>query len=105
MNARWTENVTDIIVSRSHEPDGLQRMLPWSIVAAHIALTCCGAVLGPTDVGTRTPRQMMTISLGGAPGPKTGGSTQMGGGGRADASPAGTGQAGRAPPAARSRRR
>jgi len=71
------ENVTDIIVARSREPEGLKTMIVWS-VAAHIAL----AVLAMTWGGPRletAPRQVMMISLSGAPGPKTGGQTQIGG--------------------------
>jgi TonB family protein len=70
------ENVTDIIVSRSREPEGLKTMIVWSI-AGHIGLGVLALLWrGPA---VEAPRQVMTISLGGAPGPKTGGQTQMGG--------------------------
>jgi TonB family protein len=70
------ENVTDIIVARSREPEGLKTMLLWSITG-HIALAAAALLApGPT---AEPPRTVMTISLGGAPGPKTGGLTQIGG--------------------------
>jgi TonB family protein len=71
------ENVTDIIVARSREPEGLKTMIVWS-VAAHIALAVCAMFVGGPRLDT-APRQVMTISLSGAPGPKTGGQTQIGG--------------------------
>lgn len=70
------ENVTDIIVARSREPEGLKTMIVWSI-AAHIGLAAVAVLWdGPR---AEPPRQVMTISLAGAPGPKTGGQTQIGG--------------------------
>jgi len=72
-----TEAVTDIIVSRARQPEGLMKMVVWS-VAVHIAVV--GAlVLMPERSSNELPRAVMTISLGGAPGPRTGGITQMGG--------------------------
>jgi periplasmic protein TonB len=71
------ENVTDIIVARSREPEGLKTMIVWS-VAAHIALAVLAVMWGGPRLET-APRQVMTISLSGAPGPKTGGQTQIGG--------------------------
>jgi protein TonB len=71
------ENVTDIIVARSREPEGLKTMIVWS-VAAHIGLATLAVFVGGPRFET-TPRQVMTISLSGAPGPKTGGQTQIGG--------------------------
>ncbi|HEY9466367.1 MAG TPA: TonB family protein [Vicinamibacterales bacterium] len=70
------ENVTDIIVARSREPEGLKTMIVWSI-GAHIALATVAVFVGGPRVDA--PRQVMTISLSGAPGPKTGGQTQIGG--------------------------
>ena len=72
------ENVTDIIVARSREPEGLKTMLVWS-VAAHIALAVLAADAGVGRGVDTAPRTVMTISLSGAPGPKTGGQTQIGG--------------------------
>ena len=70
------ENVTDIIVARGREPEGLKVMLVWSM-AGHIALATVALLWkGPAEP---PPREVMTISLGGAPGPDTGGKTQIGG--------------------------
>lgn len=71
------ENVTDIIVARSREPEGLQTMVVWSVVG-HIALLALGLLWGGPR-GDDMPRTVMTISLSGAPGPRTGGQTQIGG--------------------------
>src|SRR5215217_5969333 len=72
--------VTDIILSRAHTPERLNGMVVWS-VAAHIALFAFMVFMpaswrGAVDEG---PRTVMTISLGGAPGPRNGGLTTMGG--------------------------
>src|SRR5687767_15821471 len=71
-----TETVTDIIVARSRQPEGLQTMVLWS-AAGHVALVAFLLVSG-TRVVEDQPQTVMTISLGGAPGPRTGGLTQMG---------------------------
>jgi TonB family protein len=71
-----TETVTDIIVARSRRPEGLQTMLLWS-TAGHIVVIAF-LLLAGTGVVEERPQTVMTISLGGAPGPRTGGLTQMG---------------------------
>ena len=70
------EAVTDIIVARSRQVDRLSTMLVWSI-GAHIVLSVFLLLLPETKI--EPPPQVMMISLGGAPGPKTGGMTQVGG--------------------------
>jgi len=72
--------VTDIIVARSQMSERLNTLIPWS-VAAHLALFAFMVFMpaswrGAVDEG---PRTVMTISLGGAPGPRNGGLTTMGG--------------------------
>jgi TonB family protein len=72
--------VTDIIVARSQISEPLNAMIPWA-VAAHMALFAFMVFMpaswrGAVDEG---PRTVMTISLGGAPGPRNGGLTAMGG--------------------------
>src|SRR5512144_427059 len=72
--------VTDVILSRAHGAERLNSMIAWSI-AAHIALFAFMVFMpaswrGAVDEG---PRTVMTISLGGAPGPRNGGLTSMGG--------------------------
>jgi protein TonB len=68
------ENVTDIIVSRSRESEGMRTMLVWSI-AGHIGLVAVSLLWsGPR---AEPQREVMVISLGGAEGPKTGGINQI----------------------------
>jgi|SoiMethySBSTD1v2_1073268.scaffolds.fasta_scaffold01494_7 TonB family protein len=71
------EATTDVIVSRSRDADRLSSMLVWSI-GAHIAITAF-VLFGPHPRPAVEPKNIMMISLGGAPGPKTQGMTQMGG--------------------------
>src|ERR1700741_4263123 len=72
--------VTDIIVARAQATERLGAAIPWAI-AAHTALFAFMIFMpaswrGAVDEG---PRTVMTISLGGAPGPRNGGLTTMGG--------------------------
>lgn len=74
------EVVDAILDRRAHEPEKIGKMVVWSVVA-HIVLLVFFVYMpaswrGQTDEG---PRTVMTISLGGAPGPRNGGLTQMGG--------------------------
>ena len=71
-----TESVTDIIVARSQQSDGLKTMVLWSL-AGHVVLLTM-AVLWPAGVVLDEREPVMKISLGGAPGPRTGGLTQLG---------------------------
>jgi TonB family protein len=72
------EAVTDILVQRTRVASGLQRMVVVSL-AIH-AVAGVAMVLMPSGVyEDRNPRTVMTISLGGAPGPRAGGMTPMGG--------------------------
>ena len=71
-----TESVTDIIVARSRQSEGLQTMVLWS-AAGHVTLVALLLIFG-TSVNESRQELVMTISLGGAPGPRTGGLTQMG---------------------------
>lgn len=68
------EATTDIIVARSRDVDRLSTMVLWSVVA-HIVVTAI-VVLVPWEQPDTTPKTVMTINLGGAPGPRTG-TTQM----------------------------
>lgn len=69
--------VTDVIVARSRGADRLSAMVMWSI-AAHVIVVTALLVFQSTRPEP-PPRTLMTISLGGAVGPKTGGLTQIGG--------------------------
>lgn len=68
------EASTDVIVARSRDVDRLSTMLVWS-VAAHVVITAA-VMLMPRPRFDATPKPVMMISLGGAPGPRTG-LTQM----------------------------
>jgi protein TonB len=72
-----SEAVTDIIVARSRTVDRLPGMVAWSIVGHTLVVGMI--VLFQSTQTDPPPRTIMTISLGGAPGPKTGGLTQIGG--------------------------
>jgi TonB family protein len=72
-----SEAVTDIIVARSRAVDRLPGMVGWSI-AGHILIVALIVLFQSTQTNP-PPRTIMTISLGGAPGPRTGGMTQIGG--------------------------
>jgi TonB family protein len=72
-----SEAVTDIIVARSQAVDRLPGMVAWS-VAGHILVVVLIVIFQSTQTDP-PPRTIMTISLGGAPGPRTGGMTQIGG--------------------------
>jgi TonB family protein len=71
-----TETVTDIIVARSRQPEGLQSMVVWSSLG-HILLVVI-LLFSSTRIVEDRQQPVMTISLGGAPGPQTGGLTQIG---------------------------
>jgi len=73
-------DVSDILRDRVHEPDGLQRMVVFSVLA-HIALVAAVAVSpkGWFEGSASQPETVMTISLGGGgEGPRTG-TSSMGG--------------------------
>lgn len=72
------EAVSDIIAARSREPEGLRKMVMISI-GAHVALVAAFLLAPAPDFSDDAPRTVMTISLGGAPGPRAGGMTPMGG--------------------------
>jgi TonB family protein len=72
-------DVTDIIAARRQELEPFSAMLVWSI-AAHLGVLAL-LLFGPFNWGVSNdepPRTVMTISLSGAPGPRTG-MTPMGG--------------------------
>jgi TonB family protein len=71
------ESVTDIIVARSRQAQDLKPMVVWSIAIHTVVATLI--LLAPHGVTEEAPKTVMTISLGGAPGPRAGGLTQMGG--------------------------
>jgi TonB family protein len=72
------EAVSDIIAARSREREGLSKTVAAS-VALHAAALALIALAPTPDFSNDVPRTVMTISLGGAPGPRSGGMTPMGG--------------------------
>jgi TonB family protein len=71
--------VTDVLAARRQQPEKFGRMVIWS-VAVHAGVVAL-LLFGPFDwhVAADEPRTVMTISLAGAPGPRAGGMTPMGG--------------------------
>lgn len=72
--------VTDIIVARRRQQERFGAMLAWSL-AAHGGVLAL-LLFGPMDwrlAAVEPPPTVMTISLAGAPGPRAGGMTPMGG--------------------------
>ena len=72
------EAVTDILVQRTRTATGLNRMVAVSL-GAHVVVALFVLLMPSGAFEDRSPRTVMTISLGGAPGPKAGGMTPMGG--------------------------
>lgn len=71
--------VSSTLAARAHEPAGLRKMLLVS-GAAHIALVAVMVILpGMFGFISAPPETVMTISLGGAPGPQSGGMTPISG--------------------------
>jgi TonB family protein len=71
--------VSDILKSRMREPGGFTQTAVVSLVAHAIAVAVIVAMPGVFGARQATPRVAMHISLGGSPGPKTGGLEQIGG--------------------------
>jgi TonB family protein len=71
--------VSDILRSRMREPGGLTQTAGASIVAHVLVLAALALIPGIVPRTAAPPPVVMTISLGGAAGPKTGGLMMMGG--------------------------
>jgi TonB family protein len=71
------ESATDIIAARARAQATLTPTLVWSL-AGHVAIVAA-IWLAPGQPSNEAPRVVMTVNLGGAPGPRSGGLTQMGG--------------------------
>jgi protein TonB len=71
------EPASDVIAARARTQGTLMPTLAWS-VAGHIAIVAV-IWLAPAPAADNTARVVMTVNLGGAPGPRSGGLTQMGG--------------------------
>lgn len=75
-----TETVSDVIAARASEPEGLTAIVGVSVVA-HLCLAAGVVVWLATWMNrpVEAPPTVMTISLGGSVGPRTGGLTAIGG--------------------------
>lgn len=74
------EPATAVLLQRAREPEGLRRMVTVSLVAHGVVIALLAAM--PEAWQARRaddPGPIMTISLGGAPGPRAGGMTPIGG--------------------------
>jgi protein TonB len=73
------EAVTSVLLERARHDAGLPRMVSASLVA-HLVLITALVIVSAISGRLRGPdeREIMTISLGGAPGPNAGGMTMMG---------------------------
>jgi TonB family protein len=71
------EPASEIIAARARSQGTLTPTLAWS-VAGHLAVIAA-IWLAPARSTTDVPRLVMTVNLGGAPGPRNGGLTEMGG--------------------------
>jgi TonB family protein len=71
------EPASEVIAARARGQGTLMPTLVWS-VAGHLAIIAA-IWLAPARSSTEVPRLVMTINFGGAPGPRNGGLTEMGG--------------------------
>ena len=73
------EAVSDILQSRKHEPGGLKQTAMVSLAAHAVAVAVVLMIPSAMPRAAKAPRVMMSISLGGTPGPNTGGMQTIGG--------------------------
>jgi TonB family protein len=71
------EPASDVIAARRGAQVTLTPTLVWSVLG-HVAILAA-IWLAPARSSSETPRLVMTVNLGGAPGPRVGGLTPMGG--------------------------
>ncbi len=71
--------VSATIDARMREPEGLRKMLAVSVLAHVVSMAAVVLLPGLLGDFSKPPEQIMTISIGGAPGPVTGGMTSIGG--------------------------
>jgi len=71
--------VSTILQSRKREPDGLRKTALISVVAHAGAIAVVLVIPSVMPRAAQQPRVIMNISLGGSPGPKTGGMQMIGG--------------------------
>jgi TonB family protein len=71
--------VSDILRSRKQEPGGLKQTALLSLGAHGAVLAVLALIPGVMPAPVEQPRVIMNISLGGTPGPRTGGTQMLGG--------------------------
>ena len=71
------EPASDVIAARARAQATIRPTLVWSL-AGHVAIVAA-IWLAPARSSSEAPRLVMTVNLGGAPGPRVGGLTPMGG--------------------------
>ena len=71
--------VSDILQSRKREPGGLKKTAAISLAAHAAAIAVLLMIPSVMPRAAQQPRVIMNISLGGSPGPKTGGMQMIGG--------------------------
>src|SRR5215203_1344862 len=71
--------VSDILQSRKREPGGLKKTAVISLAFHAVAIVIILMIPSVMPRAAQPPRIMMSISLGGAPGPKSGGMQTIGG--------------------------
>lgn len=71
--------VSDILQSRRREPEGLKKTAAVSCAVHAVVFAVLAALPSVMPNAEVRPRVVMTISLGGAPGPNTGGTQMLGG--------------------------
>ena len=71
--------VSDILQSRKREPGGLKKTAMISLAAHAAAIAVILMIPSVMPRAAQPPRVVMNISLGGSPGPKTGGMQMIGG--------------------------
>jgi TonB family protein len=71
--------VSDILQSRKREPGGLKKTAAISLAAHAAAIAAILMIPSVMPRAAQPPRVVMSISLGGSPGPKTGGMQMIGG--------------------------
>jgi TonB family protein len=71
--------VSDILQSRKHEPGGLKKTAAISLAAHAAVIAVLLMVPSVMPRAAQRPRVIINVSLGGSPGPKTGGMQMIGG--------------------------
>jgi TonB family protein len=77
--AMTSDLVSSTLVARAQEPEGLRRMMIVSVIGHVVAIAALVIAPYVLDLRPEQPEVMMEISLGGAPGPVSGGMSALSG--------------------------